>query len=257
MTSSAPPDDANLIAPPGRSRRLGPLFIVILIVAILLTGTMAVVAIRNRSEQRQFAALRVSGLPASVSTSLANLMSLSPVPDRRAPNFTLTDQKGRTLSLESFKGRTVVLEFMDPHCVDICPLVAQELNFANHDLGVNASKVVFIAVNVNQFFAKTSSMETFSLAHQLTSIASWHFFTGSITDLRKVWRNYGVAVQTRTSQSDVIHTSVMYFIDPRGRERYIATPLIDHTSSGAPYLSTDSLTSWGRGIALVAQSLSS
>ena len=38
---------------------------------------------------------RVSGLPADMPTSLANLMTLSALPRTPAPGFTLTDQHGR------------------------------------------------------------------------------------------------------------------------------------------------------------------
>jgi len=53
-------------------------------------------------------------------------MQLSPVPVARAPGFLLTDQAGHAVSLTSLRGRVVVLEFMDPHCTCICPIVSQE-----------------------------------------------------------------------------------------------------------------------------------
>ena len=77
------------------------------------------IAVRHRQQQDQLLNARTSGVPASISTALANLMQLSPVPGKAAPGFTLTDQAGRTLSLASFRGHAVVLEFMDPHCTDI------------------------------------------------------------------------------------------------------------------------------------------
>lgn len=42
--------------------------------------------------------LRPSGIPANISTSLADLMSLSQVPAASAPGFALTDPAGRTMS---------------------------------------------------------------------------------------------------------------------------------------------------------------
>ena len=75
-------------------------------------------------------------------------MQLSPVPAARAPGFTLTDQNGHVLSLASLAGHAVVLEFMDPHCVEICPIVSQEFIDAYRDLGRQASRAVFLAVNV-------------------------------------------------------------------------------------------------------------
>jgi cytochrome oxidase Cu insertion factor (SCO1/SenC/PrrC family) len=116
---------------------------------VLVVGLPVYLLVRHQEQQVSLAAIRPSGIPASVSTSLANLMGLTPVPGRAAPAFSLTDQDGHTLTLASFRGHPVVLEFMDPHCVDICPIVSQEFIDAYHDLGGAASRAVFVAVNVN------------------------------------------------------------------------------------------------------------
>ena len=167
---------------------------------------------------------RPSGIPASVSDAQVNLMGLSPVPPRSAPGFTLTDQNGRTLSLSSLRGKVVVLEFMDPHCTDICPIVSQEYVDAYHDLGPVAGKVVFAAVNVNQYHAAVADMMAYSREQRLITIPDWHFFTGPVPDLREVWNGYEIAVQAPSPDADIVHTSVVYFIDPAGQERFIAAP---------------------------------
>ncbi|HEV3267450.1 MAG TPA: SCO family protein [Acidimicrobiales bacterium] len=236
-------------------RGLGPLFFVALGVAVIVSGTLAIAGIRNRNAQQGLQSLRVSGIPASVSTSQANLMSLSPVPHTMAPNFTLVDQKGRTMSLNSFRGRSVVLEFMDPHCVDICPIVSQEFVDAYHDLGTKASGVVFIAVNVNQYFHSVANMATFSAEHQLNTIPSWHFFTGSVSALKAIWHAYGIVVSAPNPKADIVHTSVVLFIGPDGRERYLGVPSDQRNMQGIAFLPAGQLSSWGTGIALVAQSM--
>lgn len=47
----------------------------------------------------------------------------------------------------------------------------------------------------------------------------------------------------------------MYFINPQGRERYLASPQVSHTESGTSYLPADQITTWGQGIATLARSL--
>jgi len=183
-------------------------------------------------------------------------MGLSPVPVKQAPAFTFVDQAGRTVSLSSFSGSSVVLEFMDPHCVDICPLVSQEFLNANRDLGPAAGHVVFLAINVNRYYSGVADVEAFSSAHQLTSLPSWHFLTGPVPALAATWNAYGIAVSDRGRNADVVHTNTLYFIDPQGREQFVAIPMADYTASGAAYLPTSDLVSWGKGIALVAQSMS-
>src|SRR5450755_1392482 len=137
---------------PPVGRPSGSTILVLLGLAVLLAAVFAVFAVRYHNQHDQISSIRATGIPASVPTSLANLMLLSPVPVHSAPNFTLVDQTGHTLSFSSFKGKAVVLEFMDPHCTDICPIVSQEFVDAYRDLGKAASRVVFVAVNVNQYY---------------------------------------------------------------------------------------------------------
>jgi cytochrome oxidase Cu insertion factor (SCO1/SenC/PrrC family) len=201
--------------------------------------------------------LRASGIPANVPTGLANQMLLSPVPDRAAPEFKLDDQNGRSITLASLRGKVVVLEFMDPHCTDICPIVSQEFLEANRDLGAGANGVVFLAVNVNQYHSRVADMMAFSREQGLLSLQSWHFLTGPVPLLKRVWRDYGVEVEAPNPNADIIHTSIVYFIDRNGIERYVGSPMDAHTAKGTAYLPASQLSSWALGIALVADDLAS
>lgn len=258
MPEVTPPNDSpEATKPSGSFNAAGSsrLLYLTLIVLVVLAASFAIFALRHRGSQEVAPPLRASGVPASVSTHIADLMALSPVPSRLAPNFTLTDQKGRTMSLRSLRGKVVVLEFMDPHCTDICPIVSQEYIDAYRDLGTSASKVVFIAINVNQYYPSVADMAKFTNEHRLDAIPSWHFFTGAPSALPPIWRAYGIEVTAPNPNADIVHTSVVYFIDPSGRERYIADPMVDHTSKGTAFLPASSLTAWGKGISLVAKDL--
>lgn len=200
---------------------------------------------------------RTSGIPANVSTSLAYMMQLSPVPAHMAPGFALTDQNGHRVSMAGLRGKSVLLTFMDPHCIDICPLVSREFLNAWRDLGPAARKnVVIVAVNVNRYHGGVSDMAAYTRRMQLGSIPTWHFVTGSLPALRKVWRDYGIYVDAPSPNADVKHTSLIYFINPQGRERYVVAPMVDHGKNGMAYLPPRQLAKWGRGIALVTRSVS-
>jgi cytochrome oxidase Cu insertion factor (SCO1/SenC/PrrC family) len=233
-----------------------PLLTLAALAAVLIAAGVTATAYGLTGHHRSQAA-RPSGIPAAMPDSQVNLMELSPVPARPAPGFTLTDQDGRVLSLSAFRGKVVVLEFMDPHCTDICPIVSAEFTDAYRDLGQHADQVVFAAVNVNQYHHAIADVAAYSRAHQLTSIPSWHFLTGPVPRLRAVWNDYGVAVQAPGPDADIVHSSLVYFIDPSGRERYLASPQADHTTSGRSYLPPDQIAAWGQGIAQVARLLAS
>src|SRR5215813_2277854 len=243
-------------APWARIRRSTIMLGVIAVVSGVVFATVFAFAVTRLGARSGNPPPRPTGIPSSVSTKLAGMMQLSPVPKAAAPGFTLADQSGRPVSLASFRGRTIVLTFMDSHCTDICPLVSREFINARKDLGSAARNVVFIAVNVNPYHRRVADVESYSSAEGLDSISSWHFVTGPLRDLRKVWSDYQIMVQAPRRNADVIHTSLIYFIDPQGRERYVAAPMVDHTANGAAYLPPGQLATWGRGIALVARAVS-
>src|SRR5450631_1860303 len=99
----APPDLS--VPPRGRSRRIA-IVVVVLWLLVLVAGGFAYVVVRTHPAATGATSvsgqLRITGLPSTVSSSLANLMGLSPVPTKDAPGFTLADQDGRTFSLADF-----------------------------------------------------------------------------------------------------------------------------------------------------------
>ena len=245
------------------SRSKWPAIAITLVAAVLVVALgVMYVAIRNKQQVissppvTSLSDLRVTGLPPNVPTSLAALMGLSPVPTKSAPGFNLVDQYGKAISLAQFKGRAVALEFMDPHCVDICPIISQEFIDAYKDLGPAGSNVIFLAVNVNAYHADVASMAAYSNLHHLNTVPTWHFLTGRVSALQAVWHDYNVTVSAPSPDADVIHTSVLYFIDPDGRERYVAIPMPNYTATGSAYLPAADMASWGKGIALVSRSYS-
>ena len=233
-----------------RGRRLLAVGLAAVVIAAAAAATAIGVATGHGNQPQ-----RPSGIPASVSDSQVNLMDLAPLPATAAPGFTLTDQQGRTLSLADLQGKVVVLEFMDPHCTDICPIVSAEYVDAYHDLGSLASKVVFAAINVNQYHAGVADMMAYSREQRLITIPDWHFFTGTVPALRAAWSGYNVSVEAPSPNADIVHSSLVYFIDPSGRERFLASPQVDHNASGGSFLPADQISAWGQGIAQVAKVL--
>ena len=245
--------EGRLAARRSRRRRA---WITLGVVAVLLLGVSVYTAYELASEQNANPALlRPSGIPGNISTSLVNLMQLTPTADVRAPGFTLTDQRGHTMSLASLRGKVVVLEFMDPHCTDICPIVSQEFVNAYHELAGQQSKIVFAAINVNQYHASVADMAAYSAQHQLNTVPAWHFFTGPLTALQMAWRDYDIQVDAPSPNADIIHTSAVYFIDSRGAERFLASPMADHTANGTAYLPPAQIAAWASGITRLAEDL--
>jgi cytochrome oxidase Cu insertion factor (SCO1/SenC/PrrC family) len=121
--------------------------------------------------------------------------------------------------------------------------------------GPAASRAVFIAVNVNPYYRGVASMAAYSSEHQLTTIPSWYYVTGTLASLKAVWGAYDISVDAPSRNADVIHTSEVLFISPSGQERYVAVPIADYTARGKAYLPADPLAEWGQGIAMVIRQL--
>jgi cytochrome oxidase Cu insertion factor (SCO1/SenC/PrrC family)/thiol-disulfide isomerase/thioredoxin len=129
-----------------------------------------------------------------------------------APDFTLTDQFGRRLSLSSFRGHVVVLDFNDSQCTTVCPLTTTEMVDAKRLLGRSGSRVQLLGIDANPTATGIANVRAYSKAHQMMN--EWHFLTGSLAELRAVWHRYHVAVQIE--QGAIDHTPALYIIDARG-----------------------------------------
>ena len=186
--------------------------------------------------------------PASAPT-LARMMNLSPVPERAARGFTLTDQHGRRVSLAGFRGKTVLLGFLDPRCTQVCPVIAQEILAADRDLGPRAGGVAFVGVNVDPAAESVAAVRHFTVVHGLASLPNWYFLTGTTRQLARVWKAYAIGVDLPQGASQTVHSDYLVFINPLGHERFLAEPFAYRGRGGTGYLPAGTVKRWGQGIA--------
>jgi cytochrome oxidase Cu insertion factor (SCO1/SenC/PrrC family)/thiol-disulfide isomerase/thioredoxin len=132
-----------------------------------------------------------------------------------APDFTLTDEFGRRVSLRSFRGKVVILAFNDSECTTVCPLTTQAMVDAKRFLGAAGSRVQLLGVDANPKATSVSDVRAYSRDHGM--VYQWRFLTGTLAQLRRVWHAYGIDVQIQQGQID--HTPALYVIDPAGRLR--------------------------------------
>ncbi len=136
-----------------------------------------------------------------------------------APNFSLKDQFGNSISLLQFKGKPVVLTFLYTHCPDVCPLTAEKLHTTMLSLGNNAQQVVVLAVSMDPKGDTAAAAQNFSKVHKLGDY--FHYLIGSHNELAPVWASYSVDAQAATSSGTVNHSSALYVIDKQGHERVL------------------------------------
>ncbi|MGO9961298.1 MAG: redoxin domain-containing protein [Solirubrobacteraceae bacterium] len=135
----------------------------------------------------------------------------------QAADFTLSDQFGRRISLHSFRGKVVVLAFTDSECTTICPMTTTAMLDAKAMLGAAGSDVQLLGVDANP--ASTSLEDVWSYSQLHGMLHAWHFLTGSLTQLRPVWKDY--AVYADIEHGLIAHTPALYVIGPRGRQEKV------------------------------------
>lgn len=134
-----------------------------------------------------------------------------------APNFTLRDQAGATVSLASLRGHPVVLTFFDSVCPHAdCSLMAQYLNWTAKDMGTPSADVSWVAISVDPWHDTPASAMAFLQTRQVTM--PFHFLLGTYAELKPLWDAYHMQAILQ-ADSVVIHSTGVYVLDAQGRER--------------------------------------
>ena len=139
--------------------------------------------------------------------------------DTPAMDFTLTSQAGRQVSLGSLRGKVVLLTFLDPVCTTDCPIIAQELRAADTLLGSKAGGTELVAVVANPTYTSTAFTAAFTRQEGLDRVPNWLYLTGSLSQLRAVWRYYGIYVEKLPAGIMSAHNDIAYVINGSGRVR--------------------------------------
>jgi cytochrome oxidase Cu insertion factor (SCO1/SenC/PrrC family) len=137
-----------------------------------------------------------------------------------APDFRLTDQHGRTVTLASQRGKVVLLTVLDDTCTVDCPLIAQEFRAAGQMLGADTRQVELVAINYNPIYTQVSYIQAFDRQEGLATVPNWLFLTGTRAQLEQVWRRYGAApAEILPAGSMIGHGDYAFVIDQNGHLR--------------------------------------
>ncbi len=128
----------------------------------------------------------------------------------RAPDFTLTDQDGKPISMRSLRGEPVIVTFLYTTCEDTCPTQAQQVKGAFAELGED---VPAVAVAVDPPRDNPERARAFLSEQRMTGRMS--FALGTRSQLAPVWKGFAVQPQ----RDDLEHTGRIVLVDAKGRQR--------------------------------------
>jgi protein SCO1/2 len=138
----------------------------------------------------------------------------------KAPDFTLRNQDGDTVSMRDFRGRPVIVTFLYTHCEDACPVQAQTIRGALDDLGED---VPAIAIAVDPPRDTPESARAF-LSEQ-RALGRIDFVLGTRAELKPLWDGYWIRPQSVTEE----HNARFTLVDERGFQR-VGYPGFEATS---------------------------
>ncbi len=168
----------------------------------------------------------VGGLVAVTAIALATaLRPRTPGPERLgpAPEFTLTTQRGTTLSRADLQGTVWVADFMFTRCQGICPILTQRMGTVQTALeGTEGWKLVSFSVDPEY---DTPEVLTAYAAEHGADPDRWVFLTGDRSVIYPlITDGFHLAVEDSTGNPEnpdepVLHSSRFVLVDGTGEIR--------------------------------------
>ena len=136
-----------------------------------------------------------------------------------APEFALTTQDNRPLSLGDLHGKVVAVTFIFTQCRDTCPVLTAKLVDVQRKLSNTAdSNIAFVAISLTPTHDTSDVLKRYANAHN-ADLARWSFLTGDEKQIHLLAKQYGVFVQRKDKVDEVDHGFLTSLIDRAGMIR--------------------------------------
>ncbi|HEV2260933.1 MAG TPA: SCO family protein [Candidatus Rubrimentiphilum sp.] len=130
----------------------------------------------------------------------------------------LIDQRGERFTFSTFAGTPLLVTFVAAHCTDACPLVNAQFSAAAHRFAREHRKVHLLTITLDPEHDPPAVMR--ALAGTFSADPSiWTLASGSVTDVHRVMRGFGVVAQRGRKGYADVHTTFVYLVDARGMLR--------------------------------------
>lgn len=134
-----------------------------------------------------------------------------------APDFTLLDQEGRTVTASRFRGKLVMMNFIFTRCpvATMCPASTAKMSMlqrATQQAGVK--NVEFVSISLDPEYDTPGVLKDYAEARSL-DLSNWSFLTGPDTAMRQLFAQLGII---REFEGGTIkHNLATLLIAPDGR----------------------------------------
>ncbi len=136
-----------------------------------------------------------------------------------APEFALTDQNGKRVSLKDYRGKLVLINFIYTNCKGTCPPLILKFKELQLDLKEEFKKqIALISISFDTEKDTPEALKKFA-ENQKADLSLWTFMTGSQAEIDKVLQDYNVAVR-KGPDGEFGHINLVVMIDKDGKMRY-------------------------------------
>ena len=119
----------------------------------------------------------------------------------QAPEFTLIDHTGESVSLLDFRGEVVLLTFLYTNCPDVCPLVTANLQQAHMLLAPEeVDRVNFLTISVDPRGDNMEQVREYT--RYMGMEGRWRYLIGAEEELSPIWSQYWLAPVVTEVDSD-------------------------------------------------------
>jgi protein SCO1/2 len=160
------------------------------------------------------------GFSAFTSYSYA-LNRAGPLP-RAAPDIAFIDQFGHERQLASLRGQYVLLHVFYGSCLNICPIVIEELRELYSDLpAAQRGRLTILSISIDALRDTTERLH--DLWREQGAFADWIMAQPADASVDRVTKEFGIWVFAK-NDGTINHSADLFLIDPEGRIVRVFSP---------------------------------
>ena len=134
-----------------------------------------------------------------------------------APAFELTDQNGRTISVESLRGKVYVVDFIFTSCGGVCPRMTERR--VELQQRIPDPRVTFLSFSVDPERDDAATRKKYAADHHVDE-ARWHFVSPpDRAAAMKLAQGMKITGKPKEHDNPILHADRFLLVDAAGRVR--------------------------------------
>lgn len=128
-------------------------------------------------------------------------------------NFTLTNQLGKTISLNDLKGKIIVADFFFTHCPSICPGLTKNMKRLQNMFNKTDTIVQFLSFTVDPKRDTVNRLKEYADKYKVNH-DTWWMLTGEKEEIYNIaTREFKANIADTQIDTNFIHTEYVFLLD--------------------------------------------